>query len=109
MLPQFQFLVDNNGKIDTILSEAILVHVAGVKIDTTKDIKDIKKPLKIPYTFQEILPYLLGALALIILVALITWFIIKRKKKQKPIDEKYLLPPHVWLKQWQTVQKSYNL
>ena len=24
------------------------------------------------------------------------WFIIKRKKKPVPIDEKYLLAPHVW-------------
>lgn len=95
-LPQFQFLVNNNGKVDTILSEAILVHVAGVKIDTTKDIKDIKEPLKIPLTFQEILPYLIGAFILAILAGVITWFWIERKKKRQPIDEKYLLPPHVW-------------
>ncbi len=105
LLPQFQFLVDNNGKLDTIISEPILVHVAGVKIDTTKDIKDIKKPLKIPYTFQEILPFILGALAILIFAGIITWFIIKRKKKQKPIDEKYLLPPHVWaLKELEKLQ-----
>lgn len=96
LLPQFQFLVNNNGKLDTIVSEAILVHVAGVKIDTTKDIKDIKEPLKIPLTFQEILPYLIGAFILAILAGVITWFFMERKKKQKPVDEKYLLPPHVW-------------
>ena len=96
LLPQFQFFVNNNGKVDTILSEAILVHVAGVKIDTTKDIKDIKEPLKIPLTFQEILPYLIGAFILAILAGVITWFFMERKKKQKPVDEKYLLPPHVW-------------
>lgn len=95
-LPQFQFLVNNNGKLDTITSETIVVHVAGVKIDTTKDIKPIKEPLKIPYTFKEILPYLIGALIFALLVALIIWYIIKRKKKEAPIDEKYLLPPHVW-------------
>lgn len=106
-LPQFQFIVNNNGKVDTILSEAILVHVAGVKIDTTKDIKDIKEPLKIPLTFQEVLPYLIGALALIILCGLITWIILRRKKKQKPIDEKYLLPPHVWaLKELDKLQQE---
>lgn len=95
-LPQFQFLVNNNGKLDTIISDPILVHVAGVKIDTTKDIKDIKEPLKIPLTFQEILPYIIGAFILAIMAGLITWFIMERKKKKQPIDEKYLLPPHVW-------------
>jgi hypothetical protein len=95
-LPQFQFLVNNNGKLDTLTSEALVVHVAGVKIDTTKDIKPIKEPLKIPYTFKEVLPYLIGCLIVAIIIALIVWFIIERKKKKAPIDEKYLLPPHVW-------------
>lgn len=107
LLPQFQFIVNNNGKLDTIVSEAILVHVAGVKIDTTKDIKDIKEPLKIPLTFQEILPYLIGAFILAILAGVITWFFMERKKKQKPVDEKYLLPPHVWaLKELDKLQQE---
>lgn len=95
-LPQFQFLVDNNGKLDTIISDPIAIHVAGVKIDTTKDIKDIKQPLKIPLTFQEILPYLIGVLLLIAIVLFVFWLIKKRKEKQVPIDERFLLPPHVW-------------
>ena len=44
-LPQFQFLADNNGKLDTFLTDPITIRVAGVKIDTTKDIKDIKQAL----------------------------------------------------------------
>lgn len=96
MLPQFQFLVNNNGTLDTIASEAILVHVAGVKIDTSKDIIPIKQPLKIPLTFEEILPFAIGVIVLAILVALIIWYFNKRRKKEKPLDEKYLLPPHVW-------------
>src|SRR5665647_799679 len=95
MLPRFQFQVDNNGKIDTITSDPIQVHVAGVKIDTTKDIQPIKEPLKIPLTFQEILPYLIGGLLIALIAALIAWFIMQRRKKKKPLDEKYLLPPHV--------------
>lgn len=96
MLPQFQFLVNNNGTLDSITSEAILVHVAGVKIDTSKDIIPIKEPLKIPYTFKEILPFAIGFMVLSILIGLLVWFIIKRKKIPVPIDEKYLLAPHVW-------------
>ncbi len=95
-LPQFQFLVNNNGTVDSITSEAILVHVAGVKIDTSKDIIPIKEPLKIPYTFKEILPFAIVFIVFAIFVGLLVWFIIKRKKKPVPIDEKYLLAPHVW-------------
>lgn len=106
-LPQFQFLVDNSGNLDTIVSEAILVHVAGVKIDTTQEIKEIKAPLKIPLTFKEILPYLIGLLALACLAGIITWLYIKRKKKNVPLDEKYLLPPHVWaLKELDKLQQD---
>lgn len=107
VLPQFSFLIDNKGKSDTIISEAISVHVAGVKIDTTKDIKDIKEPLKIPLTFQEVLPYLATAFIIAILAGIISWLIIKRRKKQKPVDEKFLLPPHVWaLKELDKLQQK---
>lgn len=96
MLPSFQFLVDNNGKLDTIFSDGIQVHVAGVRIDTSKDILPIKEPLKISWTLQEILPYLIGGLIIALLAAFITWYILQRRKKKQPLDEKYLLPPHVW-------------
>jgi hypothetical protein len=106
-LPQFQFLVNNNGTLDTITSEAILVHVAGVKIDTSKDIIPIKEPLSIPLTFKEILPYAIGAVVLAILAGLLTWYFVERKKKAKPVDEKYLLPPHVWaLKELEKLEKE---
>ncbi|MEZ5025427.1 MAG: hypothetical protein R2739_02510 [Chitinophagales bacterium] len=106
-LPQFQFLIENNGKIDSITSQPILVHVAGVKIDTSKDIKDIKEPLKVPLTFKEILPYIIGALIAILIIALLIWFFKYRKKKKEKIDEKYTLPPHVWaLKELDKLQQK---
>jgi hypothetical protein len=68
-----------------------------VKIDTTKDIKPIKEPLKIPYTFKELLPFIIGGLLLIALAALIFWYLRYRKNRDnRTKDEKFLLPPHVW-------------
>ena len=96
LLPQFQFLIDNSGKIDSITTSAEMIHVAGVEIDTTQDIKPIKEPLKIPLTFKEVLPFLIGAFVLAVLGALLAWYFIEKRKKLKPVDEKYLLPPHVW-------------
>lgn len=96
LLPQFQFLIDNSGKIDSMTTSAEMIHVAGVEIDTTKEIIPIKEPLKIPLTFKEVLPFLLRALVLAILGALLAWYFIEKRKKLKQVDEKYLLPPHVW-------------
>lgn len=96
LLPQFQFLIDNSGKIDSMTTSAEMIHVAGVEIDTTKEIIPIKEPLKIPLTFKEVLPFLIGALVLAILGALLAWYFIEKRKKLKPVDKKYLLPPHVW-------------
>lgn len=105
-LPQFQFLIDNNGKIDSITTSSELIHVAGVAIDTTKDIKPIKEPLKIPLTFKEVLPYIIGALVFALIAAILAWYFIEKRNKVKPIDEKYLLPPHVWA--FQQLQKLDN-
>ncbi len=96
IIPQFQFIVQTGNQLDTIYAESQLIHVSGVKIDTTKDIKPIKEPLKVPITFSEVLPYIIAALIGGILVALILWWRKRRQNKNKPIDLKYLLPPHVW-------------
>ena len=99
VMPQVQFFVQTGNKEDTIYTESQLIHISGVKIDTTKDIKPIKEPLKVPLTFSEILPYLLAALAGAALLAVIYWWRKRQKNKKKPIDPKYLLPPHVWATQ----------
>lgn len=95
----FPIIVSNRAKLDTLYTDAVLVHVAGVAIDTTKDIKPIKGPIKVPYTFKELLPYLLIGLAILILLAFLIWFFKFRKKKTEPIDLKYILPPDVWATQ----------
>jgi hypothetical protein len=92
----FPIMVSSGGNLDTIYTDAVLVHVAGVEIDTTKDIKPIKDPMKVPYTFREIAPYLLGGLGVLALVAFLIWYFKFRKKKAAPLDLKYVLPPHIW-------------
>jgi hypothetical protein len=64
----------------TLQSNPITIGVAGVKVDTSKDIKDIKPPLSLGISWQEILPYLLGAIAAILLIWLINYIRRKRKK-----------------------------
>lgn len=89
-------LVIQKDKTDTIYTDAVLVHVAGVAIDTTKDIKAIKPPLKVPYTFKEIAPYLLLLFAIIIIAIAAFLFYRKIQRDKMPKDLKYILPPHIW-------------
>jgi len=93
-IPPFPF---TNGE-DTVYSNSISFDVQMVsldsatisKIDTNQVLKifDVKSPIDTPWTFKEFLrnyyPYILGILALIIIVFLIA-YIIKRRKENKPI------------------------
>jgi hypothetical protein len=80
-IPPFGWLIELEGKIDTVFSEAFLLEVLTVEVDTTQAIKDIKEPEAVPYTLAEMLPWLLysaGAL----LAAFLFWYWWKRRKKQ---------------------------
>jgi hypothetical protein len=67
----------------TLKSNPIAIGVAGVKVDTSKDIKDIKPPLSLGISWREILPYLLGAIAAVLLIWGINHIRKKRKKGEK--------------------------
>ena len=69
-----------------------MLHINTVKVDTTQAIKDIKPPLKAPITFKEILPYLIGAIALALLVLGIIWLIRHFLPKRKNNAAEYTKP-----------------
>ena len=46
-----------SGRLDSVLSNDLLVEVRTVPVDTTKPIKAIKAPLQQPYTWDEFLYY----------------------------------------------------
>ena len=68
-------------------SEALVFDVNTIAVDTTAAIRDIKSIAKVPLTFREILPYLLITLAAAAVIALLVWFIIKHKRKNKPAQK----------------------
>ncbi len=95
-LPPFTFLV-NGDTTHPYETEALLLQVRNVKVDTTKDIKDIKQPLSVPFSWKELLPYVywtLGLIAAILLIVYLTKKLSKEKTKQ-PIDNKPKIPPHI--------------
>ncbi|OQY03865.1 MAG: hypothetical protein B6I20_04200 [Bacteroidetes bacterium 4572_117] len=93
-IPKFAF----TSGIDTVYSNPVGFAVQMVsldsaeisKIDTTQMLKifDVKSPIDVPWTFKEFLlnnyPYIISIVVLLSL-ALLIWYIIKRYKDNKPI------------------------
>ncbi len=80
----------------TATTTMLMLAVHTVKVDTTQSIKPIIGPLKIPITFTEMLPWILGAVAVAILVFTGIWYYRKRKK-QEPVFKlkpKVVVPPY---------------
>lgn len=74
----------------------LLIDVQTVPVDTTKAIKPIKGPVKVPWTFREFLPWIIGILAAGAITALVVYFL-KRRKKKQPLFQlipKTQLKPH---------------
>ncbi|GIV43269.1 MAG: hypothetical protein KatS3mg035_0392 [Bacteroidia bacterium] len=78
-------------------TQPLLIEVQTVAVDTTQEIKDIKEPIDVPFTFKELLPYFIGGLIAIIIILLIVLYFLKRKKKAPQIIEevKIIEPAHV--------------
>jgi len=91
----FFFQQANKPDSDSVSTEAQLITVRTIPVDTTKAIKDIKPTLDVPFTFKEALPYIIGLLVLIVLVIIIVREI--KKKKNKVVEVKVKIPsrpPH---------------
>ncbi len=65
-------------------TEALLLQVNTVPVNMEADIKDIKGPLRAPFTFREALPYLLAALGAA-LVAFLVYHYIRKRRKEEPM------------------------
>jgi hypothetical protein len=98
-VPPFKFIV--NGDTSGIYSDALLLTVSTVSVDTTQAIKDIKDPYAIDYSFIDWIKdhklLLGGVLFGIILISFLIWLIIRSRKKQPlVVEEKAIkIPAHV--------------
>lgn len=66
----------------------LLLTTTIIPVDTTKAIKDIIAPINVGYTWRDWLPYVLGALVLIIII----WLVYYLNKKRKT-DKVFFAPP----------------
>jgi hypothetical protein len=93
VLPPFPFVFKKGNQTDTLSTEAQLMSVVWVPVDTTKEIRDIKEVMDVPFPWYMILVYVL--LACLITGAVI--YIRKKMRKKPVVTEKKTtpsLPPH---------------
>jgi hypothetical protein len=93
VIPPLKVVV--NG--DTQETEALLLTVQTLAVDTNKAIKDIKQPYDAPWSISEIMKeIIIGAVALLVLSLVIYYFVKKPKKEPVVVEEvKEVIPPHV--------------
>jgi hypothetical protein len=56
-IPPFHIII-NGDSVNALLTDAMLLHVQGMKVDTTLAIKDIKQPLGEPFDWHELIPWI---------------------------------------------------
>ncbi len=65
-------------------TDALLLEVNSIPVSMEADIKDIKEPMRAPFTFREALPFILIFLGLL-LAGFLGWYYIRKRKKAEPI------------------------
>ena len=93
---KFQVRIPGSSKVDTISTQDLFLQVYTPQVDTAKAFKAIKGPVAEPYTFGEILPWILLGLLLIAVVVFLIWYL-RRRKKNQPLfarKSKPKLPPY---------------
>lgn len=95
VIKPFVFIVNS----DSISTEALLIEVQNMAVDTAKAIFDVKPPLEEPFSiidwvkenWQWITAILVGILALVLLIV----YLVKRPQKEKVIIETPTIPAYV--------------
>lgn len=91
------YLLQRGSLVDTFLTEPLSLYVNTIPIDTaTYVMYDIKDVVQYPYTFKEILPWILLGFAILLLI-LLAIYMYMRWKRNKPIffKPKKVEPPYI--------------
>jgi len=96
-IPPVPFYYQSRAGDDSLLSPPQSLYVESVRVDTTQEIFDIKGPFGAPLTIGEMLPYILGVVAL----ALLAWgiyYVMRKRKRREPVfqPKKPTEPAHVY-------------
>ncbi|WP_251620804.1 hypothetical protein [Odoribacter lunatus] len=97
VVPSLMLTVENEDYNNVLRTEPVAFVVNTYKVDEQQGNYDIVSPLHTPVNFAEILPWILGIGGVLLLVGLIVWYIVW-KKKNKPLfaaEKKVYVPPYV--------------
>ncbi len=92
----FKLRNSNDDPWQNFESSPLLLHVSGVEVDPDQPIKDIKNLMSAPYTFLEIIKWVIPFL-LLGLATFGIWYYMKKRKQNKPLvrlPKKPAIPPH---------------
>jgi hypothetical protein len=96
VFPALPFVISNgSGRNDTVYSDSLRIEVSLIPTQGDK-IADIKGPEKMPFSFSEVIPYIIGVLIGIAIIACLLWIYLRWKNK-KPLLPSFSKPelPHV--------------
>ncbi|MFZ4622025.1 MAG: hypothetical protein ACOYNS_15795 [Bacteroidota bacterium] len=86
-----------DGTVDSAMSNPIPVEIRGVEVDTSQTIKDVKPPMTVPMSLEEIALYIGILLTLAGFGYGLYYYIQKRKLKagEITVEAKPNIPPHL--------------
>lgn len=82
-IPRMPFLFVKGNSTQTFLSDSFQVLISTVAVDTSKEIRDIKAPEKIPFDYS----FLLWLIPLILLLAALGYWLYKKFSKREKTSE----------------------
>lgn len=84
----------SGGVTDTLVFESMSLDVKTIPVDTaTFQPHDIKGQIRYPVTFAEVLPWVLGGLGVVALIALCVYLI--RRRRNAASEERHKDPAHI--------------
>ncbi len=90
-LPKQQILINNKP----FFTDSLLIEVANVAVDTTKQkMYDIKPIVTVEKVAKNYLKYILIAIAILVILAVLSYFLFFRKKPPTEAEKIAMLPPY---------------
>lgn len=85
-----------DGVADTLSYACQQLVVTTIPVDTASfEVHDIKGQVRYPVTFAEVLPYILGVIAFAGLAALVTWLVIRWRRRRAGAVDARREPAHI--------------
>lgn len=113
VIPSFKIAFKSNANTvaDTAETRALFISIKGIAVDTTKEIKDIKPPLEVPFSFVDFLKengFIIGGIFAVLALAALAYYYLRNKKPEpKPLYVRPSRPAHeIAIEQLDSLEKQ---